>query len=981
MSALAIRVLGPLELVVDGVPAIVKASQQRVVLECLALRANTVVSADSLVEIVWGEHPPAKPVPQLQVYIAHLRQQLDPGRSKGSAAERIASRPGGYLLTATGDELDVLQFTELLEVGEQAVAKGKLDEGSEYLQSAIALFRGPGFPDLIDIETLQPELSKLEARRLDAQQNYFDVELALGRHTSIIPELEAVLAREPYRERLWEAYVLGLYRAGRQAEALGACRHARRILLNDLGIDPGPRLSSLEELVLKQDRSIAAPPHSVGRRARERLDNLPAAPTPLVGRDRELETLAGIFGATGSRLVTVIGPGGTGKTRIALEAALIQGKRMQDGVCWIELAPLNEPSQVPTAVASALGIGDVAGNDPMRASKRFLRQRRLLIVMDNFEHLEDAWKTTQELLTASPGLLVLATSRRPLGLRAEYIFELEPLSLPRLDPPPPANVVRHNPAIMLFLARGRAARGELKIDDSNARVLARICHRLDGLPLAIELAAAQLRNRTEKELLTELEASIVDLPPAFRDLPERQRTLAATIAWSHRLLPESEAQLFDRLGVFAAEPTIAAVRGVIDPSAAVEERLAVLARHSLLRLRDVPGETTRVSMLQAIREDARERLIQHGDGPVRRSHALYYLGVAEQLGPRLWGSDQVNAFRQLHEDALELRAALLWAAGPDGSREVALRLVGQLWHYWELSEAVKEPCQIAQAVLSQSVDVPHALLGPALSGTATMLWILGQNAEAADYHRRSLESFKQAGNGQGVGWAMLCLSVQAAESGDTEAARALAADVMKYPEAAPRSRLAAEMVREVLTFYDGDVATALEMSRECVQAARALGDRWMRCIALVNHADCLEQTSDADAAEKVLYEAITVGIELGAQGHIAGFLESLAGVYVRQGRSEQGIRLLAATDAYRNDRGNPLNSSERERIERFRSQAYADAGPIRYGLAWSEGQSLTLSQAVEQIVVPAMPVLANVEAGAASAFDVAPNTVNASPWA
>lgn len=979
VGALAIRVLGPLELVVDGLPEIVRANQQRIVLECLALRANTVVSSDFLVEIVWGERPPAKPVPQLQVYIANLRRLLEPGRSKGAGAERLIGQPGGYILCATGDELDLLRFTDLVAAGEQAVADGNLGDGSEHLQSAIELFRGRVFPDLADIEALRPELNKLEARRLDVQQGFFEVELALGRHNGIIGDLEAVLAGEPYRERLWESYILGLYRSGRQADALAACRRAKRTFLDDLGIDLGPRLSSLEGLILQQDPSIAAHSLNGARRARVRLDNLPAAMTPMLGRAVELEALVRLFEETAPRLVTITGPGGIGKTRIALESATILGAQMPDGVCWVDLAPLTEPGQVPLAVASALGLEDLAGADPLKAAARFLRQRRLLMVMDNFEHLEDAWETLQELLTAASGLQLLVTSRRPLGLRAEYEFALAPLGLPRLDPPLPADAVRQTPAVVLFLARGQAVRSQLAVDEHNAGVVTRLCHRLDGLPLAIELAAAQLRNRSESELLTELEASIVDLPPAFRDLPERQRTLTATIDWSYRMLPESDAQLFDRLGVFAADPTVAAVRGVLGSSHAVDDRLAGLAGHSLLHLRNGAAGPTRVAMLQSIREYARDHLALRDASEVRRSHALYYLGVADQLAPLLWGPEQVGAYRQLQDETLEFRAALLWAAGPDGSLEVALRLVGRLWHFWELAEDVGEPCRIAKDVLSRAGSTLDPLLGPALSGTGTMCWVLGQNAEATAYHRRSLESFRRAGNGQGVAWATLCLSVQAYESGDTDEARRLIEDVLKAPDAAAYSRLAAQILREQLVFNGGDVEHAFDLSRDCVDFARELGDRWLKAIALVNLADCFEQASDAAAAEQVLYEAVTVGVDLGAQGNVVGFLESLAGVYVSKSLTEPAIRLLAAADAYRNDRGHPLTSAERPRVERFKSLAHTDAGPIRFALAWSEGHSLTLTQAVDHIIVPAMGAGPREAVSRSAASESQCPTVNA-PW-
>nr|WP_244292850.1 BTAD domain-containing putative transcriptional regulator [[Micrococcus luteus] ATCC 49442] len=958
VSALWIRALGPLEVVVGGVPVAVGAAQQRVVLECLALRANSVVTSDFLVQALWAEHPPTKPGPQLQVYVANLRRMLDPDRSKGVASQRLASRSGGYVLAVMEEELDLLQFREQVAAGELAVQAGDLVGGADSLRRAVELFRGQVFPELADIELFRPELDELEESRLDVYQNLVEVELALGRHETLVTELQSLVVQQPYRERLWASLVLALYRSERQANALAACREARQVFTEELGIDPGPRLQQLERLVLRQDPSLAAPVPEGHRRIRQRLDNLPAELTPMVGRDAELAELCSLYVADGCRLVTVTGPGGTGKTRLALAAARQLSNRTTDGVCWVDLGSLTQIQQVPSAISSGLGLEDVAGSDPLKVVIRFLRSRRLLLVLDNFEHLEEAWPVVLDMLTAAPELWILTTSRRPLGLRAEYEYELAPLALPPLDPPLPPRLLQDVPAVKLFLTRGRAVRPKFNLNDTNAAVVTRICHRLDGLPLAIELAAAQLRHRSEDALLHDLEDSLAAMPAAFRDLPDRQRTLTATIAWSYHLLGEGERELFDQLGVFVADPTVTAVsyiRGSASDEEAAEGLLTGLARHSLLRRYTDEAGADRVSMLQSIREFARNHLRSLGDAAlVRRRHAEFYLGLAEALSPQLWTPGQVRAFRLLHADAADLRGALAWAAGPDGSANLALRLVGTLWHYWELTEDVAEQCGIALKLLTDTPDAAPSLKAPALSGTATLCWVLGRHDEATDLHRRALQTFQAAGNDQGVAWSTLCLAVQASERNDPDPATAqlLAERALSSPQASALTRVAALILLSRIAHYAGDHARALDLCQQSVALARLLGDRWLLGIVSTNLAESMEQAGDYDTAEQLLYEAVGAGIELGAQGHVTGFLESLAGVFVAQHRVEQAIRVLAAVDAYRTDRGLPLNTPERRLVESVITQARTDAGPIRFGLAWAGGQALTLTQIVREVLRP-----------------------------
>lgn len=955
MGALWIRALGPLEVVADGMPVAVRAGKQRIVLACLALRPNSLVTADFLAEAIWADHPPSHPLPQLQVYLANLRGMLEPGRARGTSSRHLPSRSGGYSLVVEEDELDLLQFRKLTAAGELAIRAGELAEGAGHLRHAVELFHGPAFPDLADVELVRPELEAIEELRMKAYQDLLDLDIVLGRESAAVGELRLLTSQYPYRERLWVSLVLALYRCGRRADALQAARSARKVFHHDLGLDPPSHLKELEVLILRQDASLDAAASGTAYRPRQRADNLPSAVTPMIGRETELGEVCSLYSAEGCRLVTVTGPGGAGKTRLALAVAEQLTPKMADGVAWVSLATLTQPRQVPAAVASSLGLADFAGEDPFKIASRFLKTRRMLLVLDNFEHLEDAWTVVLDMLTFAPDLRILATSRRRLGLRPEYEYELPPLATPPLDPILPPDLLREVPAVKLMLTRGRAVRRHFAVDDSNAAVLSRLCHRLDGLPLAIELAAAQLRHCSEAALLDDLEASLTGLPGAFRDVPDRQRTLAATLNWSYQLLGEDERRLFDHLGAFAANPSVSAVLGTIGlESPGVNKGngpITMLEQHSLIRCYTDPGGQQRVSMLHSIREFARRRLATRSDAAeVRARHARCYLGLAEKITAGLWGADQLQVLRRLQRDAPEFRVALLWCAGPEGDKDVGLALVGQLWHYWELTGDVNEQQRACVDLVNATPESSPALRAPALSGAATLAWVLGKGQLAADLHQRALDAFRSAGNLQGAAWSTMCLAVQAAQGGRPEHAERLAMEALASPQATDRTQVGALIILSRLAYYAADHHRSLELSRRCAELARPLGDRVLLAIVLTNLAEDIQEHGDPESAERLLYEAAEAAFELGAMGMLASIMESLASVYLATGRADPAVQLLAAAEAHRVDRGVTLDAPESQRVDSIIGKARAEAGSVRFGLAWAAGHRLTLAQAAHQLL-------------------------------
>lgn len=665
-SDLRLCVLGPLEVQLAGCKVPVGGRKQRTVLAGLAIRANRIVAVDELIEAVWGDAVPARPVAVLQVYAANIRKLLEPQRAPGAASTRVISSASGYSLLVRERELDLLDADSLLAAARCAADDGDLQTARRELRAATALWRGGAFPDLVDALDLQPEIIAVEERRLTAWEDLLELCLAMGEHGSVVAETEDLIARSPFRERLWAARVLGLWRSQRQAEALHACRVARRRFIDELGADPGPMLRELEQAVLRQDPTLDRSASARVPVRRGRLSNLPAPLSDLIGRVQERAELVGLLTNGQPRLITLTGPGGIGKTRLALAVAQASEASFTDGVCWAALDRLSRPDQVLETVAEVLGVPTVGAGELSQRVSAFLQSRRLLLLLDNFEQVLDAWPLVVQLLSTAPGLTVLVTSRTALGVTGEQVYAVPLLSLPVLHPVPSASTLQTSEAAILLLQRARLADHRFRLSEDDAEPLARICHRLDGLPLALELAAARLLEFSPAALLTALNDALGVLTGGPRDVTDRQRTLRATIAWSYALLPEDACQAFTALGVFSSPPDTTALASVLDQRqhGALDQSLQSLVRASLIQMAD-GRPTARIVMLQTVRAFAVERLSTHPlAATYRERHARHYLRLAETTAPALGGPAQVQAFHRLNQDSTEFDQALEWAVGP-----------------------------------------------------------------------------------------------------------------------------------------------------------------------------------------------------------------------------------------------------------------------------------------------------------------------------
>ncbi len=994
-------VLGPLEVRRDGRPVEVRRGRPRRLLLSLLLRRGDPVPQDTLIDQLWADEPPVNADNALHILVSYLR------RTVAGERLRIDRAPTGYRLLVDPDGVDAHRFEEL--VRRAAAADDAPGDRLRAASEALALWRGPALAEAADDAFAQADIARLDELRVQAYEARAAALLALGRHDEALPDLGQLVREHPFRERLQGQFALALYRAGRQAEALAALDRARTALVEELGLDPGPRLQELERQVLRQDPELDVPvprdvrvPAPVPRPAAAEpaadtaadtaadpvagpdVPAVPVALTSLVGREEQVTAVQEVLGR--HRLVTLAGPGGAGKTRLAAEA--VRAPAAHRTVWWADLGALPAGSGVEAAVAAAVGTGLASADDATEELRRWIGAREAVLVLDTCEHVvEAAGRLVVALLAGCPGLRVLATGRRPLGVPGELVRPVSGLPVPGPGETS-LPVLAASPAVRLFRDRALAVRPDFVLDAAGALDVATVCRLLDGLPLAIELAAGHAAALSPRKI-AELLGDRLRLLDDVGEPRGRHAGLRAAIDWSYGLLSADEARFLDRLSVFAGPFPLEAGVEVAGPGLARDglRLLLGLVRQSLL---SVAGED-HFRVLDTVRAYASARLASD-PGEVREAadrHARWYAAFAEDADQYIRGTDQAGWLAELRTAGADLRAALGHCLrGPRPQPALGARLVCSLSWFWSHEGSFAEArtwiaaardagphgpridawLHLAAGMHAESVgdlgvaeeECTQAAAGFAAIGDArgearsllhlgTAAWALGRLDEAAAAQDRSIALFRSARHDSGAGLGLVLRARTALDQEDPSLACELLVEARYVLHRAGDPHLVGlcldQHARTCLA--DGAVEEAAGLAREGLAVFESVGYPEGVTSSLQTLGEVHLALAEPTTATALLRRAVRTALDLGHAAAVAEGLELLAEA-TASADARGAAALLAHADILRADGRLPRRRAQQRRLDRWAGRLREDLG-AQHAAAVADGRLRSTEELLDEV--------------------------------
>ena len=912
----------------------------RWLLALLVLRAGREIRRDALASVLWPDSLPSDALTGLRQSLADLRKALGP-----EAVRLQSPTPRTLRLDTAGAKIDVLEFDRAIKRGDR-----------HGLERAIELYRGPLLDGCAELWIL-PER---EARR-QAYLRAIEVSAAQAQADGAASEATALLRRgvqaDPMREGLHRSLMQALADCGEYAEALQVYAALRNQLFEQQRMNPQAETIALYQRLRDIGRRIARPApryrtaqvEKAGDAPVEAAGNIPLPLTALIGRVEERRTL--LTDLRVARLVSIIGTGGAGKTRFALHVANELQGAYRDGAWFVDLSPLTEAAGLAQAIAAALGLREERGREWNEILMATLSARQMLLVLDNCEHLATACaELARELLTHGPGLRLLTTSRQPLGLTGEVVLRLQGLSLPETGQS--LGVVETADAARLFIERARAVRSDFALSESNRGAVAEICCLLDGLPLAIEMAAPLVESLTVVEIAARLKARLDLLVSDDPTRAARHQTLQAVVEWSYALLETAEQNLLRRLSVFAGGWMLDAAEAVCAGEEIeiwkITRTLGRLAAKSLV-VAATQGEVTRYRLLETVKQEMIRRLEQAGEASeTRRSHAAYYLRLAETAQEKLTGGEQAAWLEQLEAEHENFRAALQSEGMPACN---ALRLTCALGRFWQIRGYFGEGrAQIMQAITRAGGECPAAYRADAL-GWASLFATYQGNAAGEELARQALDLWEEAGDSSGKSAALGCLGVAAMNRGDYPAARAaFAQSLTAAREAQDNAGIASALgYMGIVAASEGNAVAAEAYFQESLTLRRQSGDVWGIAASLNNLGLLARQRQDRTQARTLLEESLRLRRRLQDSRSLAITLNLLGAVLCSLGEEAQGRPLL--TEGLRlcwqnNDRRNLAYALEAFSLLFLRQKA-----PRQAALIWTAAERLR-----QQIGSPLSPV-------------------------